>query len=763
MNRKRGIILLFLTVVFLMSCSTGHKEADADPVVVFPDYSNLLQMGSQEPPGKMDDGYRLPVQVYMDNTGSMQAFIFAEDVSISVDPKFVHLMRALRDMERTYYRTCYYTIQQNEQTGGIRDWMAYDGSVYEDFQKPEFYFSWKKESTDGNVNGPLSLLYFNRNGRGLNPEYINIVMTDLAEQNVNNTQLAEEIQKMCAGGNCLAYMLAFQFEYHGTAQVPDPDKMNDIIEARVDGPRPYYVILTGPSRYMEPYMEGFLTCLENLQLQEGTDFYMASTKLEWNMETLDKDSITFNEMADYDAIKEEKKTGEPSEHSKNLRRFSETDTLFDRTPFNAPFAFYYRKLDSISKDQYDWRLNFQIPLASEEEDSDIEYSLDIACYSLSPAEESDSWQSQNMQVPGGMQMGPGYMPPGPGGMPQGPGYMPPGPGGMPQGPGGMPQGAEFMPPEQRGMSPVPEAMPSGPEAVPSASGDLQPSQEVVQPGTEDLPPGQTATPSYQGGWQSDPGAMPPGPGYMPPGPGGMPPGPGYMPPGPGWMPPGPGYMPPGPGYMPPGSGAMLPGQDRIQLTQNENLREQAACLIEPDERTGQNILLANAAIPADAAPAEPSQKQESQSEKETETQEQETQKPAAKEEETEAAAEKPMVWKWITKPPFQVTSEKIQLEETKQEAYSIKLAGEPDPALDTDSILMILTIIRRESIPYEIPDWVGEFDTGLSEDYFQKTYNLQGFYDVLFGSFSLKQENNSMVLPTKYAEIPIILTGLRGE
>ena len=82
--------------------------------------------------------------------------------------------------------------------------------------------------------------------------------------------------------------------------------------------------------------------------------------------------------------------------------------------------------------------------------------------------------------------------------------------------------------------------------------------------------------------------------------------------------------------------------------------------------------------------------------------------------------------------------------------------------METDTVLMILTITQEEEIAYKKPDWIDSYDTGLGDDYFQKTYNLSGFYDVLFGSGYLTTKNGKLVSSHIYAQIPILITGLRG-
>lgn len=533
MKKVFNLLLAVLGILMLSGCQKERRfEVSNSPL---PDYSHLLQGGSvQRPTLEENEEYELPVRVYMDNTGSMQAFIFDEDMKCNADPSFVRLMRSFRDMERVYYKTCFFTICQD--AAGKRDWYEYGAGVYDDFQKPEFYFSWLKTHDDGNPNGPLSLLYLEDGG--LDPAYINVVMTDLAEQNVNNTQLAQEIQKMCMDNDCEAYLFAFWFDYHGNAQVADPNRMNDIIERRVDGKRPYYVIITGPARHIETYIDGFLSCLDGQQMHEGIDFYLASSRLEWNDTILNPENIIFSETASYEDIKEETKTGIPSELSKNIQLRQEPG-LMPGEKKDSGFRFFYEKTEGASKKQNDWRLNFQIPL-EDFENPNIEYSIAVRCY-------------------------------------------------------------------------YPELIFDESESAPdhSNAAENDDSQTNDQDSTE-------KSPVYE--------------------------------------------------------------------------------------------------------------------------------------------------WREVPAPHFMMDVEQLQVKDSgqPQEVYQIHMTGRPDPRQEEDSVLLIFTVTKKETMAYSVPSWLSDFDSGNGDDYFQKTYNLKGFYDVLFGYRSLRTKDGEITSTLTYAEIPILITGLRG-
>ena len=67
-------------------------------------------------------------------------------------------------------------------------------------------------------------------------------------------------------------------------------------------------------------------------------------------------------------------------------------------------------------------------------------------------------------------------------------------------------------------------------------------------------------------------------------------------------------------------------------------------------------------------------------------------------------------------------------------------------------------------MPYERPEWLSRFDTSSSDepdDYFQHTYNLIGFYDILFGYRNKRMEDDTLRFVSSYAEIPVLITDLK--
>lgn len=495
-------ILLLAGIALSLSACQSHPKGEAEPVVM-PDYKDLIGGPWEEDTGPAPGAFSR-VNVFFDNTGSMQRYIFNEKYQNIPDPAYVRFMRSLRDTGRLY-DTHYYVLRENQEAQGKRGWQEYEGSINEDFTKPEFYFSWK--NMDEDPGGPLSKLYYEKNG--LNPQEINVVLTDLAEQNVNNTQLAQAIRDMCGNSKGEAYLFAFRFDYHGEAEVPNPDRVNQTVSRQLDGPRPFYVIVTGPRSDVRAYIKNMKDSLLEEQLAENRSYYMTDNRVDLDKRTLSPGEVEIQPAASLEEVKEEIKSGE-SRLSRNVVPYDSWEDLFCSEPEYQAIALRYEKAKGLPKKYSDWRLNLHIPLP-EPKNPNLEYEISLKSYYLEISQEDGES-------------------------------------------GGAPESAR---------------------------------------------------------WVED---------------------------------------------------GKLPVQ--------------------------------------------------------------------------------------------------VEIEETEHEGYDVKFTGKPGTVNGSGTVLQIIQITKKEKVPYRIPHWIEDFDTGSSDDYFQRTYNLKGFYDVLFGGQNKMVEGETMEFTGSYAVLPVIITNL---
>lgn len=381
-QRKRALWILVGILFFLSACGSSEETFLDAPL---PDFSGILN-AQGEPAFEVNEpaAPALPVNVYFDNTGSMEGFTIDERGKRNPDPSYVKLINSLRIMGRMR-ATNYYVLDAEKQ-----DWALYEEELYANFSGEGFHIDW-----NSGQSGPLSKLC---SGERLDQDSINIVLTDLAEQQQNNTKLAEQIQKMCADGRCEADLYAFMFEFHGKTQVPDPNTVSKMLNEAVDGARPYYMILVGPAVHMEQYCEELGSLLGGAGLQDGKDYYTATSRMDIHDGTASLEDVVFEPFAGYDEIlheTEEKEADEKPEedgekedgetegeewerYSKNLLPYEDTGII---CPGMDVAAFYYQKVEGISKKQGGWRLNFYVPL-QDFGDPGLEYSYNFFVYRL---------------------------------------------------------------------------------------------------------------------------------------------------------------------------------------------------------------------------------------------------------------------------------------------------------------------------------------------------------------------------------------------
>ena len=395
MKRWKRLSGLILTGFLLASC--GEKEISADPDILFPetpDYSYLLHTSLGETNSHNQDMKKPFVNVYISNTRNMRYFALNEDENPLVNSPLENLIYSIQDMERIYGKTSYYTLQKKEDTEMVLEWRRYKpgtglGSeaeretdvdadtetktgIYEDFLLPEFYLT-QEESDDVR---PLSRLYGAAN-KEWEPSNINIVITDLAERNMEVAVLAKQIRSMCQKNNCDAYMLVFQLECSGMVKVPKPEAPDILIEKKVETTRPCYVMVTGPSFYLDQYMDSFFSCMENVQLRDGEKFH----QIEFHIGR--KETRILPEQINGFLSEEDKSAfGEKNFGIyKNIIDIGSAEDVSEEKYENPELRFSYA-LENTMEQENDWRLDFKVLLKKPVEDHMGEYGGTIRCYQL---------------------------------------------------------------------------------------------------------------------------------------------------------------------------------------------------------------------------------------------------------------------------------------------------------------------------------------------------------------------------------------------
>ena len=271
MTSKR-IVSFFLAAIFLLTACSNHTAGQTTYSI--PEWFSERAVSSDT----FSASTSVDINFYYDNTTGMYPFVCNKDGQSSVGGKAVVTgpllgwMNALRDIRRQYPGKTY-TLQPDNDS--LLRWAEFQGEVRNYFGNYEFYTHKGKLPRDGDaVLGPLSQLYYQDNPEIFDPKTLNIVLTDLAEQSVNNKELASHIYQdiLLSQEGYAAALIAAQCPFNGKALVPDPLKFSDLVGRTMEGERPLYMILTGPEKLLREVYDNFTNVLAEYW-EEGKQYY----------------------------------------------------------------------------------------------------------------------------------------------------------------------------------------------------------------------------------------------------------------------------------------------------------------------------------------------------------------------------------------------------------------------------------------------------------------------------------------------------------
>lgn len=203
------------------------------------------------------------VDIYYDNTQSMHGF-GAQGGNV------VRVVTALRDMANQYTNASIFTLEPTNGTTALQ-WTPYSGDLRQSMAEQSFY-TYGETFEQG--TGPLQMLYYA--GNILDPAAINVVVTDLAEQNVDSSDLAARINaEVLSQDGYSAALIGIQGEFHGRKQFSDLDQVNVMDGVQVDGYVPLYILITGPDADLDAFLGNLSKQFSAYELVDGADYVIA--------------------------------------------------------------------------------------------------------------------------------------------------------------------------------------------------------------------------------------------------------------------------------------------------------------------------------------------------------------------------------------------------------------------------------------------------------------------------------------------------------
>lgn len=331
--------------------------------------------------------------LYFDNTQSMYGYINAAS----------NFAVACGDLIETVKGYANYSMNALvRKDNGFLGWGNVDIS---NFRSKDFYtFNKGSFNNAAGEYGPLGLLFKNANSP-VNFDELNVFITDLAEQQLNNKELAQRINEVLTeNDNRSAALYYINSNFNGLASVPVPSSVVSgqvrMTDENYTGTRPFYCLIVGPTSEVVNICNVLNDSLKGSGLQSGRDFdyltvlskrglqYTPISKMDGDNAVLNVDAEPFDNVcaegkrSDYDEYPSV--THENSNFNFNVELCkSDDDSMYYDADHMLPGLYYKYTTDSgrgsLEKSTYGIAtMNFAIKLsdlANGEPANNTEYSI----------------------------------------------------------------------------------------------------------------------------------------------------------------------------------------------------------------------------------------------------------------------------------------------------------------------------------------------------------------------------------------------------
>lgn len=388
-------IMCLLMVVNLVGCGSGADPepvsdgsgADSEPVS-----EEVIALENTIKKAELPAN-SVKANLYFDNTQSMYGYINAAS----------NFAVACGDLIETVKGYANYSMNALvRKDNGFLGWGNVDIS---NFRSKDFYtFNKGSFNNAAGEYGPLGLLFKNANSP-VNFDELNVFITDLAEQQLNNKELAQRINEVLTeNDNRSAALYYINSNFSGLASVPVPSSVVSgqvrMTDENYTGTRPFYCLIVGPTSEVVNICNVLNDSLKGSGLQSGRDFdyltvlskrglqYTPISKMDGDNAVLNVDAEPFDNVcaegkrSDYDEYPSV--THENSNFNFNVELCkSDDDSMYYDADHMLPGLYYKYTTDSgrgsLEKSTYGIAtMNFAIKLsdlANGEPANNTEYSI----------------------------------------------------------------------------------------------------------------------------------------------------------------------------------------------------------------------------------------------------------------------------------------------------------------------------------------------------------------------------------------------------
>jgi hypothetical protein len=244
-NLKAVLIL----TVFITGCSGSGNKKQASFGTFFPVPPGILTIRGEEPSGAL----RTPpvADIYWSQTLSERGYVQDRQYRLNPPAEFYQFYTAVTKSPGINYVPKYRVLMPD--SGGFLRWSEVDRLTPE---QPSF---WVQERAGGGTfeygEGPLMMIYKNNL---IDPQHLTIVISDLEEQGLNMSLLADLIRdRLLKTGDYAAAVIALKLPFNGVNYKPSTERFNDMPGTRYSGDKPLYVIASGPKDTISLFIRRF--------------------------------------------------------------------------------------------------------------------------------------------------------------------------------------------------------------------------------------------------------------------------------------------------------------------------------------------------------------------------------------------------------------------------------------------------------------------------------------------------------------------------
>jgi hypothetical protein len=239
-----------LTLAVLVSgCSVFGQRKQASFGAMFPIPPGVLTRDGEEPSGAL----RTPpvADIYWSQTLSERGYAQDRDYRLDPPPEFYQFYTTVTKSPGINYVPKYWILKPD--TGGFLRWTEADRPNPD---QPSF---WVQEGAGGGTfeygEGPLMMIYKNDL---IDPRHLTVVISDLEEQGLNMSLLADLIRdRLLKTGDYAAAVIALKLPFNGVNYKPSTLRFNDMPGTRYSGNKPLYVIASGPKDAVSLFIRRF--------------------------------------------------------------------------------------------------------------------------------------------------------------------------------------------------------------------------------------------------------------------------------------------------------------------------------------------------------------------------------------------------------------------------------------------------------------------------------------------------------------------------